>query len=309
MVQPLVVDLNALTRDAGKLLRRLIGEDIELVTLLDHQPATVRIDPSQFEQVIVNLAVNARDAMPDGGRLTIETRPVVLDTEFANSHPGAVPGRFVQLAVSDTGVGMDQDTLRRLFEPFFTTKDSGKGTGLGLAICYGIVRQAGGNIWVYSEPGRGSTFKVHLPLIEGALAAPEPAAEPQPVPGGHETILLAEDEPQIRDLIMRTLQERGYTVLAALDGEAALGAARDHPGRIDALVTDVVLPLIGGQELATRLRQRQPGLPVVYISGYTAGAIGESDLREESTAFLPKPFTPKELARRLREVLDQGKPG
>ena len=308
VVQPVVVDLNALTRGAGKLLRRLIGEDVELVMLMDDQPTTVRIDPSQFEQVIVNLAVNARDAMPSGGRLTLETRQVVLDTAFANSHPGAVPGRFVQLAVSDTGIGMDRETQRRLFEPFFTTKGPGQGTGLGLAICYGIVRQAGGNIWVYSEPGRGSTFKVHLPLMEGAPAAPTPGVKPEPVPGGHETILLAEDEPQISGLIVRTLEERGYTVVATLNGEDALLAARERPGQFDALVTDVVLPSIGGQELATRLRETDPELPVVYISGYTAGAIAESDLLGESTAFLPKPFTPKELARRLRDVLDHRKP-
>jgi PAS domain S-box-containing protein len=304
VVQPVVADLNALTRGADKLLRRLIGEDIELVTLLESDRTTVRIDPSQFEQVIVNLAVNARDAMPEGGRLLLETRNVFLDQEFADSHPGAVPGHHVQLAVSDNGVGMDRETLRRLFEPFFTTKGPGQGTGLGLAICYGIVRQAGGNIWAYSEPGLGSTFKVHLPLLDDLPEALKPVAEAKPVPGGHETILLAEDEAQIRDLIVRTLSQRGYTVLATPNGEEALGVAREKLSQIDALITDVVLPLVGGQELATKLRLLRPGLPVVFISGYTAGAVPDRDLQGDSTVFLPKPFTPKDLAHRLREVLD-----
>ena len=307
VVMPVVVDLNALTRGADKLLRRVIGEDIEVVTLLENELAAVRIDPSQFEQVIVNLVVNARDAMPKGGRLTIESRTLVVDQDFAGSHPEASPGRYVELSVSDNGVGMDRETLRRIFEPFFTTKGPGQGTGLGLAICYGIVRQAGGNIWAYSEPGLGSTIKVHLPRVEGLPEAPEPAAEAQLVPGGHETILLAEDEGQIRELILRTLQQRGYTVIATVNGEEALGVARERLDQIDALVTDVVLPLVGGHELATRLRRMRPGFPVVYISGYTAGAIPDRDLRGESTIFLPKPFTPKDLARSLREVLDQRK--
>ena len=306
VVEARVVDLNSLARDADKLLRRLLGEDIELVTLLAPDLGAVRIDPGQFEQVIVNLAVNARDAMPNGGRLTIETSNVVLGPEYLAGHAGVMPGAYVQLAVTDTGHGMDRETLNRLFEPFFTTKGQGKGTGLGLAICYGIVRQAGGAIWAYSEPRRGATFKVHLPKVDAVPELEQPADVASAAPRGRETILLVEDEGQIRHLAARALQAQGYTVIVAGDGNEGVRLGRERLQDIDALVTDVVLPLLGGREVAARLRQDRPLLPVLYISGYTRGTLPDGELLERNTSFLSKPFTPRVLAERLREVLDRG---
>ena len=306
MAQPRVVDINALTRDADKLLRRLLGEDVELVTLLAPELDAVRIDPGQFEQVIVNLAVNARDAMPNGGRLTLETSNVVLGADYVASHAGITPGEYVQLAISDTGHGMDRDTLSRLFEPFFTTKEQGKGTGLGLAICYGIVRQAGGTIWAYSEQGRGATFKVHLPKVDALPEVASTADVVEAAPRGRETVLLVEDEPQIRELAARTLQAQGYTVIVAMDGAEAVRLGRERASEIDGVVTDVVLPMMGGREVASRLRQDRPSLPVLYMSGYTRGSIPDGELMDQHTAFLSKPFTPRLLAERVREVLDRG---
>jgi signal transduction histidine kinase/CheY-like chemotaxis protein len=305
VVEPRVLDVNALTRGADSLLRRLIGEDIELVTILEPPIASVRVDPSQFEQVIVNLAVNARDAMPEGGRLTVETRNVTLDEHFVARHPGAAQGKYIELAVTDTGVGMDRETLGRLFEPFFTTKPTGQGTGLGLAICYGIVRQAGGYIWAYSEPGRGTTFKIYLPRVEETPVPVSSAAEPGPAAGGRETILLVEDESQIRELAARALRSLGYTVITATNGEEAVGVARARLDDIDLLVTDMVLPLRGGREVAARLRDKRPGLRVLYMSGYTQGVLPEKDLIEADSLFLAKPFTLSELSRRVRELLDR----
>jgi len=305
IVEARVIDLNELAREADKLLRRLLGEDIELVTLLAPDLGPVRIDPGQFEQVIVNLAVNARDAMPHGGRLTIETSNIVLGPDYAAGHPDVVPGEYVQLAVSDTGHGMDRETLSRLFEPFFTTKEHGRGTGLGLAICYGIVRQAGGTIWAYSEPGRGSTFKVHLPKVDATPEAPH-AVEVNVAPShGREMILLVEDEAQIRDVAARALQAQGYTVIVASDGAEAVRLGRERLRDIDLVVTDVVLPLLGGREVVARLRQDRPSLPVVYMSGYTLGTIPDRELIDRDTAVLSKPFTPQTLGIRVREVLDR----
>jgi PAS domain S-box-containing protein len=303
VVQLRVVDLNALTRGADKLLRRLVGEDIELVTILAPDLASVRIDRGQFEQVIVNLSVNARDAMPNGGRLTIETQNITLGADFVATHAGAVVGDFVQLAVSDTGHGMDRETLNRLFEPFFTTKDQGKGTGLGLAICYGIVRQAGGNIWVYSEPGRGTTIKVHLPRVDTPPDVIDVDSRAEP-PRGREAILLVEDEGQIRELVARVLRGQGYTVIVASNGEEASRIASDQTLHLDLVVTDVVLPLVGGRELVSRVRRERPLIPVIYMSGYTRGAVADAELLDEHTSFLSKPFTPSELAKKVREVLD-----
>jgi PAS domain S-box-containing protein len=305
VVQARVVDLNVLTQGADKLLRRLLGEDVELVTLLASDLGAVRIDPGQFEQVIVNLAVNARDAMPQGGRLTIETSNVNLGAEYVTSHTGVEPGEYVQIAVSDTGHGMDRETLSRLFEPFFTTKSQGKGTGLGLAICYGIVRQAGGTIWAYSEPGHGATFKVHLPRVN-AVAESERVPELTTVtPRGHETVLLVEDEDQIRELVSRTLRSQGYTVIVASDGAEGVRLGRERLLDIDVLVTDVVLPLLGGREVAARLRQDRPHLPVLYMSGYTRGTIPDGELLDWNTSFLSKPFTPRTLAEHVRAILDR----
>lgn len=305
VIQPRVVDLNDLTRGAEKLLRRLLGEHIELTTRLDPALGMVRVDPGHLEQVLVNLAVNSRDAMPAGGRLTIETRNVWLDGEYAAGHAGTKPGQYVQLTVTDTGQGMDRETLGRLFEPFFTTKSAGKGTGLGLAICYGIVRQAGGHIWAYSEPDRGTTMKIHLPVVtttECAVPVPEQAPA---VPRGQETILLVEDEPQIREVVRRVLTQTGYRVIAAGDGREGLELAASNAAEISAVVTDVVLPHLGGAELVARLRQERPGLPVLFMSGYTQGTVLEAELQQPRTGFLSKPFTPSDLARRVRDLLDR----
>jgi two-component system cell cycle sensor histidine kinase/response regulator CckA len=305
VVQPVVVDLNALTRGAGKLLRRLIGEDIELVTLLDHEPATVRIDPSQFEQVIVNLAVNARDAMPQGGRLSIETANVLVDDAFARQHPTLRVGEHVRLTVSDTGIGMDDQVKKHLFEPFFTTKEPGKGTGLGLATCYGIVQQLGGVIYPESEIGRGTIFNVFLPRID--LPA-EPTAKPKEthVKRGTETVLLVEDEPLVREIAKSALSDQGYQVIEAEHGEDALRLARQFNGPIALVLTDVVMPKMGGRELIGVLRRDRPNVRVLYMSGYAASTIDEQDVVEPGTSFLRKPFALAEMLRKVRDVLDEG---
>ncbi len=299
-----VLDLNALVGDMEKMLRRLIGEDIDLRTGLARDLGAVQADPGQLEQVIMNLAVNARDAMPHGGKLTIETANAELDGTYAREHVPTEAGRYVMLAVTDTGIGMDEGTKAHLFEPFFTTKEQGKGTGLGLATVYGIVKQSGGYLWVYSEPGKGTTFKIYLPRVEGA---PRPAAQPPVAPGslrGSETILLVEDEAAVRNLTRRVLQGYGYTVLPTEDGQEALRAAHEHHGPIQLLVTDVVMPKMSGRELAQRLGPQRPEMKVLYLSGYTDDAIVHHGVLEPGLAFLQKPFTPQTLARKVREVLD-----
>ncbi len=304
VLAPKVLELDALVTNLEKMLRRLIGEDVELRFAAKASRAAVRADPGQLEQVIVNLVVNARDAMPRGGRLTIETARVDLDAAYAWEHGTVEPGRYVMLAVTDTGVGIDRAAQARLFEPFFTTKEFGKGTGLGLATVYGIVKQSGGYIWVYSEPGRGATFKVYLPCVE---LAGEPVAAPQPPAralGGTETILFAEDEPAVRNLARRVLEKHGYTLLLAATGRDGVQLAEQHGSPIDLLVTDVVMPEMGGRELAQRLTARQPGLKVLYLSGYTDDAIVHHGVLDAGVAFLQKPFKPDELVRKIREVLD-----
>jgi PAS domain S-box-containing protein len=302
VVQPAVFDLNQLTQGADKLLRRLIGADIELVTLLDPVPQSVRIDKGQFEQVIVNLVINARDAMPRGGRITIRTSSARVP---AGKSAGET-AEMVELSVRDTGVGMDKATLARVFEPFFTTKEEGRGTGLGLSTCYGIVRQAGGDISIVSAPGRGTDVRVRLPVIADAPVGVTAPPESTAVPSGRETVLLVEDENQIRELATRALRAQGYTVLSAINGEDAVSQSRDRFDEIDVVVTDVVLPLMGGPELVARLHEKRPDLPVIFISGYTGGQLPESQLASGGiTEFMPKPFTPRELARRVREVLDR----
>jgi len=306
VVQPVVLDVSALTQGADKLLRRLIGEDVELVTLLEPELKPVRIDPGQLEQVIVNLAVNARDAMPSGGRLTLTSRNLELDLQTAASFGLHGPGTFVELTVADTGHGMDATTLRRVFEPFFTTKEAGRGTGLGLATCYGIVRQAGGGIAISSAPGRGTTVRVLLPKVDEACQDVVIADQAPPAARGRETLLLVEDEGQIRQLAARGLRSHGYTVLTAINGEEGMRLAREHLPELDLVVTDVVLPLLGGAELIARLRHDQPNLPVIYISGYTGGEVTANELAQgNNTEFMAKPFTPRELARRVRELLDR----
>jgi two-component system, cell cycle sensor histidine kinase and response regulator CckA len=300
-----VVDLNALLKDLEKMLRRIIGEDIELVALLSEDLGRVKIDPSQIEQVIFNLAVNARDAMPSGGKLTIETANVELDEVYAHAHVGVIPGRYVNLSVSDTGVGMSQEVKERVFEPFFTTKGKGKGTGLGLSMVYGIVKQSNGNIWVYSEPGHGTTFKINLPRIEEELDALRQRDETDFIPRGSETVLLVEDDELVRDLANRLLKQQGYKVLVAVNGEEALRVAREHDGqKIHLLLTDIVMPQMGGKELADKLKILRPDVKVLYTSGYAGDAIVHHGVLDPGTHFLQKPFSLKTLSHKVRELLD-----
>ncbi|HEY3384559.1 MAG TPA: PAS domain S-box protein [Vicinamibacterales bacterium] len=301
--QPEVLDVNEIVRRIDPMLRRLIGEDIDLVTVCADAVQPVVIDRGQIEQVLVNLVVNARDAMPDGGKLTIETTNVELDDHYAGEHVGVVPGRHVMLSVADTGCGMDAETQAQIFEPFFTTKTPGKGTGLGLSTVYGIVKQNGGHVWVYSEPGKGSTFKVYFPGTAGTPSAPRPST-PTQSSGGTETILVVEDEPQVRGLVQRILEHSGYTVLTAANASEALAVVGRAPGPIDALLTDVVMPEISGRQLADRLCATSPGLKVLFMSGYTANAIVHHGVLDPGIAFIGKPFTADDLRRRLREVLD-----
>jgi PAS domain S-box-containing protein len=307
ILQPRLLDLNAVTIGLDEMLRRLLGEDIELVVLCGRALCPVKADPGQVEQVIVNLAINARDAMPSGGTLIIETANVELDESYTRLHVGSRPGPHVMLAVSDTGIGMGSETLKHLFEPFFTTKQAGKGTGLGLATVYGIVKQSGGYIGVYSEIGRGSTFKVYLPKAEQAgeqlamLRTKEAAVAP---PSGSETVLVVEDEPGLRVLVREVLEGSGYAVLEAGSPAEALAASSTYRGPIDLLLTDVVLPQMGGAALASRLRADRSFRAVLYVSGYTDQVINRRGVLEPGTPFLQKPFTPDALLRKVREALD-----
>ncbi len=303
MLQPEVLDLNVVVAEMDKMLRRLIGEHIALVAVLAPDLGRVRADPNQIEQVIVNLAVNARDAMPDGGKLTVETANVDLDEAFAQAHLGSVPGSYALLAVTDTGAGMDATVRAHLFEPFFTTKEVGKGTGLGLATVYGIVKQSGGYISVYSEPGRGSSFKIYLPRIATPADAPPGPQKSGPAPGS-ETVLVVEDEAAVLTLSRRALEAQGYVVLAASDPAAALRVVERHGGMIHLLLTDVVMPGLSGRELADRLTAQRPGIRVLYMSGYPGDAVVQHGTLPSGSAFLQKPFSPDGLARKVRDVLD-----
>lgn len=302
MIEPQIVDLNVLTLQLDRMLRRIIGEDLELVILPQVPLWQVRVDPSQVEQVIVNLIINARDAMPDGGKVTIETYNAYLDEEYAREYAEVVPGEYVMMAVSDTGQGMTEEVKRHIFEPFFTTKGPGKGTGLGLATCYGIVKQSGGHMWFYSEPGKGSTFKVYLPRAQGEASVAHD--ELKSLAGGLETVLVVEDEPLVRAFATQSLRERGYTVLEASNGVDALRVAEEYSGNIHLLLTDVVMPQMGGKALAERLSQMRPALKVLYTSGYTDNAIVHHGTLDAGVSFLQKPYTSSSLARRVREVLD-----
>jgi PAS domain S-box-containing protein len=309
VLRPVVLDLNTLLSNVHKMLRRLIGEDVELVTMLGTDLGRVKADPGQLEQVVMNLVVNARDAMPDGGKLTLKTANVELDDDYARAHVPTRPGSYVMLAIADTGVGMDSETLARIFEPFFTTKEQGKGTGLGLSTVYGIVKQSDGFIWAYSEPGRGTSFKIYLPRVEGdVVPALEVVPTPVELPHGVETVLLVEDEEAVRNLVRTILQEYGYTVLEAYHGAEALRVAIRHEGPIHLLLTDVVMPLMSGRQLADKLAPLRPDMKVIYMSGYTDHTIVHHGILEPGTTFLQKPFTPGALISKLREVLDSAHP-
>ncbi|HXO86695.1 MAG TPA: ATP-binding protein, partial [Gemmatimonadales bacterium] len=304
VLAPRVLDLNDIVRDVERLLRRLIGEDVALRTVLASNLAAVRADPSQLEQVLINLAVNARDAMPGGGTITIETAKVILDETYVADQPLVTAGDYVMVAISDTGTGMDAETQTRVFEPFFTTKERGKGTGLGLATVYGIVKQSGGYIWVYSEVGIGTTFKVYLPRVAGPAeplgAVPAPSGSLQ----GSETILVVEDQEEVRTLIRKILEARGYRVLAAADGASALQLAALHPAPIHLLVSDVIMPGMSGREVSLLLTTTRTAMRTLYLSGYTDESIVPHGVLEEGVEFLQKPFTADGLARKVRQVLD-----
>ncbi len=305
VLQPRVIDLAEVVDGIAPMLQRLLGEHIQLVTHAVPGLGLIKVDPSQFEQVIVNLALNAHDAMPDGGQLTIETANVELDAAYASAHAEMVAGPFVLLAVSDTGSGMAAETQAHAFEPFFTTKEPGKGTGMGLATVFGIVKQSGGSIYLYSEPGHGTTFRIYLPRVD---EAPVPAAgepvEVHPAPSGTETILFVEDEPAVRAFAERVLAEQGYTVLSAADAPAALALAAAHAGSIELLVTDVVMPGLQGHQLAERLAAERSGLRVLYVSGFTEHSVIHHGVLGADIAFLPKPFSAEALGRAVRQALD-----
>ncbi len=305
VLQPRTLDLNAVVSDVEKMLARVIGEDVTLVTRLDPSLGSVKADPGQLEQVIMNLAVNARDAMPEGGTLTFETANALLDADFIAVHPGSLPGAHVVLIVTDTGTGMTDEVRSHAFEPFFTTKVKGKGTGLGLATAYGIVKQSGGYITVDSAAGHGTTFRIYLPRVEGTADSARTASSSL-LPTGTETILLVEDEPGVRRLSRTILEAQGYAVLEAASGDEALEVAQSHPGEIHLVATDVIMPGISGRVLWDRLRGLRPNSRVLFMSGYTDDAIARHGVLEPGIAFLQKPFTPLSLAQKVREVLDAG---
>ncbi len=305
IAQPTAFSLAGLVHDMDRMLRRLIGENIELSVSAGPDPGLVRADPAQIEQVLLNLVVNARDAMPAGGRLMIETSRVVLDRSYADVHAAVVPGPYVMLAVTDSGSGMSDEVKAHLFEPFFTTKEQGMGTGLGLATCYGIVRQFEGHIGVYSEIGVGTTVKVYLPRLGDAEQESAAAEKDVGIPGGSETVLFVEDDDGVRQVGIRILQALGYTVLEASDGEAALRMLEQHGQSVRLLLTDVVLPTTGGRALAERAARVRPGIRVLFTSGYTDDVVLRHQLLDRGADFLSKPFTPGSLARKVREVLDR----
>jgi PAS domain S-box-containing protein len=304
MLQAKVIDLNAIVTDMDRMLRRLIGEDIDLITFLEPSSCRIKADPGQIEQVILNLAVNARDAMPRGGKLTIETGRVYLDENYARAHVAVKSGHYIMLAVSDTGIGMDSETQERVFEPFFTTKEVGKGTGLGLSTVYGIIKQSGGSIWVYSEIAKGSTFKVYLPIVHESVDAEQKAGSPDAL-NGKETILLVEDEEMVRNLSREILEMNGYRVLTASDGQQAARLCESIDEEIHLMVTDVVMPQMSGRELSERVVKQRPEMAVLYMSGYTDDAIVRHGVLDDGMPFLQKPFTPDALARKVRELLEQ----
>jgi len=304
VLSPRVINLNDIVLNLDSLLRRLIGEDIEVLTVPANDAGMVKADPGQIEQVIMNLALNSRDAMPQGGKLTLETSNATLDETYAREHRPVEPGQYVMLAVSDTGHGMAEETMGRIFEPFYTTKEVGKGTGLGLSMVYGIVKQSGGYIWVYSEPGQGTTFKIYLPRVDQPADQASTEKSPSRVSRGTETILLVEDDPQLRQLSSSVLSHCGYRVLAAATPEEGIAICEANHHEIRLLVTDVVMPRMNGRQLAERIQKVSPKIRVLYISGYTDNAIVHYGVLDPGLWFLAKPFTLSALVAKVREVLD-----
>jgi PAS domain S-box-containing protein len=304
VLEPHVLDLNHVIQRLDKMFRRILGEDIEVATFFTEELGRVKVDPGQMEQVIINLCVNAKDAMPGGGKLTLETANVELDEGYARMHIGAKPGSYVMLSVSDTGAGMSPEVRERIFEPFFTTKEKGKGTGLGLSTVYGIVKQSGGNVWVYSEPGKGTTFKIYLPRVDEPLEEKEEKVI-QEVPTGSETVLVVEDGEAVRKLTVRLLKKQGYKVLEAPDGGQAFILCEQYHEPIHLILSDVVMPGINGRELVDRLQKIHPEARSLYMSGYTDNVIAHHGILEEGIEFIQKPFTLESLARKVRKVLDK----
>jgi two-component system, cell cycle sensor histidine kinase and response regulator CckA len=306
VLKPRIVNVNSILADVEKLLKRMIGEDIQLNFQADGRLGNVEVDPAQLEQVIINLATNARDAMPGGGKLTITTTNVILDEPYAASSMVVNAGRYVQITVSDTGCGMDEKTRSRIFEPFFTTKEQGKGTGLGLATVFGIVKQSGGYIWVYSQPGHGTSFKIYLPTVDVAEETLHSVEDVEEPPRGAETVLVVEDDAMLREVTSDFLQSSGYIVLSAGSPKEALQFAEEQNPAIDLLVTDLIMPEMNGRELANRLSKARPKLKVLYVSGYTDGIVqdGSHVTSEGGDAFLEKPYSRRSLARKVREILD-----
>ena len=300
-----VLDVNTILRDLDKMLHRIISEDIELIRLLAEDLGRIKVDPGQIEQVIMNLAVNARDAMPKGGKLTIETANVELDGKYARKHIAVKPGHYVMLSMSDTGMGMKPEVKERIFEPFFTTKEKGKGTGLGLSMVYGIVKQSGGNIWVYSEPGKGTTFKIYLPRVDEPPELWKENEVKEEIPGGRETVLIVEDDESVRKMAVQVLEKKGYTVLEAKDGNEALLLCKGRKEPIHLILTDVVMPGISGRQLVDQLRQVHQDIKALYMSGYTDNAIVHHGVLRKEMNFIQKPFTIDGLASKVRKVLDK----
>jgi nitrogen-specific signal transduction histidine kinase len=300
MVEPRVMDVNASVLEIEKMLHRVIGEDIELVIRLAPDLGHVKADPGQLSQILMNLTINSRDAMPGGGKLVIETANLELDETYGRQHLGAKPGPFIMLVVSDTGTGMDSETLSHIFEPFFTTKEIGKGTGLGLSMVYGIVKQNNGYIMAYSEPGHGTTFKIYFPRSEESLPVQQKEKE---IAGGTEAILVVEDEAALRELTCALLEDSGYTVIEAAGVEDAIQIAKDPKRRIDLLLTDVVMPRLDGKELANQMAALRPGLKVLYMSGYTDDVIVHRGVLAQGTLLVQKPFTKSTLLQKVREAL------
>lgn len=307
IIDPKVFNVNDLVRNMEKMLHRLIGEDIEMTAFLAPDLGQAKLDPGQMEQVLMNLVVNARDAMPVGGKLTIETANVILDEEYAKLHADVTPGQYVMLAVGDTGTGMTQEVKAHLFEPFFTTKGEGKGTGLGLSMCYGIVKQNQGHIWVYSELGYGTTFKVYIPRVDESANLLLVTRDSGKSAAGTETVLLVEDELSVRSLAARVLREQGYTVLEAKDGVEALQVAQEHAGEIHLLLTDVIMPHMGVKEFTGQLKALRSDIKILFTSGYTDDAIVHHGVLEPGVEFIEKPFRPATLVKKVRQVLDGAK--